>query len=153
MSDITPQDAPIRPGKSKLLMALPLVVGLAAFGVSYMGYASPSAMLKGSDTGRVPLPDVAFVDVPRIVVPLAGRERQLMLSAKLETTSASMEQVALFMPRVSDSFTSFLSDIDPAAFDRRGVLEIIRGELRARADMLLGEGAIENLLITEFAIQ
>ena len=57
------------------------------------------------------------------------------------------------MPRILDSFNSFLSDIDPAAFDRRGVLEIVRAELQTRVDMLLGEPRVGNVLITEFAIQ
>ena len=54
------------------------------------------------------------------------------------------------MPRVSDAFTSFLSGIDPAAYDKRGVLEIIRAELLARTRYVLGEDAIKDLLITEF---
>lgn len=76
-----------------------------------------------------------------------------MLSIKLECAPEKVAQVQLMMPRLSDSFTGFLSDIEPAAIDRRGVLEIIRAELRARADMVLGSGVIDNVLITEFAIQ
>ena len=42
------------------------------------------------------------------------------------------------------------SGIDPAAYDKRGVLEIIRAELLARTRYVLGEDAIKDLLITEF---
>ena len=72
---------------------------------------------------------------------------------KIECAPEKVAQVQMLMPRISDSFTRFLSDIDPAAIDRRGVLEIIRAELRTRADMVLGSGVIDNILITEFAIQ
>ena len=54
------------------------------------------------------------------------------------------------MPRILDTFTGFLSGIDPAAYDKRGVLEIIRAELLARTRYVLGETAAKDLLITEF---
>ncbi len=54
------------------------------------------------------------------------------------------------MPRVSDAFTTFLSDVDPSAYDKRGVLEIIRTELVGRTRLVLGDEAVKDLLITEF---
>ncbi len=148
------ESVPKPKSRGKLLMAgLVLIAGLGGFAVSYLGVFSPSAMMSKAEEKHEELPSIGFVDVPRIVVPMAGREKQLVLSIKLETAGQKEPEVQLLMPRVADSFNAFLSDIDPAAIDRRGVLEIIRAELRARADMVLGADAIDNVLITEFAIQ
>lgn len=155
MSDITADEEPAKPrGRSKLLLAgAVLAAGLGAFAAGYIGLVSPMDIMSAKKEADAALPGIAFVEVPRIVVPMAGRNRQLMLSIKLEVTPQKTSEVEMMMPRVSDSFTRFLSDIDPAAIDRRGVLEIIRGELQARADMLLGADNVGNVLITEFAIQ
>ena len=59
-------------------------------------------------------------------------------------------QIAHLMPRILDAFTAFLSGIDPAAYDKRGVLEIIRAELLTRSRYVLGTDALKDLLITEF---
>lgn len=148
------EEAPARSGRGKLILAAGvLVAGLGGFAASYLGVVSPSALFSGGEHSEEALPGVGFVDVPRIMVPMAGRGRQLVLSIKIECAPEKVAQVQMLMPRISDSFTRFLSDIDPAAIDRRGVLEIIRAELRTRADMVLGSGVIDNVLITEFAIQ
>ena len=155
MSDIPADAAPAEPKRRARLMipAVVTVAGLAAFAAGFLGFVSPTALISGAGPAenRAPPPD--FVDVPRIVVPMAGRDRQLALGIKLETAPADVAGIELMMPRISDSFTGFLSDIDPAAIDRRGVLEIIRGELQLRAGMLLGPDITANVLITEFAIQ
>ncbi|NHF73145.1 flagellar basal body-associated FliL family protein [Paracoccus xiamenensis] len=148
------EEPPAGSGRGKLVLAAGvLAAGLGGFAASYLGVVSPSALFAAKEQPADALPAVGFVDVPRIMVPLAGRDRQLVLSIKLECPPEKVAQVQLLMPRIADSFTSFLSDIQPAAIDRRGVLEIIRAELRARADMVLGGGVIDNILITEFAVQ
>ena len=58
--------------------------------------------------------------------------------------------LSIALMRVSDSFTTFLAGIDPAAYDKRGVLEVIRAELVTRARMVLGEAPVKDILITEF---
>ena len=148
------EEAPTKSGRGKLFLAAGvLAAGLGGFAASYLGVISPSALMATNEHSEAALPAVGFVDVPRIVVPMAGRNRQLVLTVKLESAPEKIAQVQQMMPRLSDSFTGFLSDIEPAAIDRRGVLEIIRAELRARAEMVLGSGVIDNVLITEFAIQ
>ncbi|MFD1796708.1 flagellar basal body protein FliL [Paracoccus aurantiacus] len=147
-------EVPARRGRGRLaLIALVLSAGICGFAASYMGFVSPLAMFSKDAGHSEPLPEIGFVDVPRIVVPMPGRNRQLMMSIKLEVAPQDAAQVQLLMPRIADSFTGFLSDIDPAAMDRRGVLEIIRAELTTRAQIVLGDGIVKEVLITEFAIQ
>lgn len=72
------------------------------------------------------------------------------MSASIETDEGHAETVKLLMPRVLDIFTTFLSSVDPAAYSKRGVLEIIRAELITRTRYVLGEEPVRDLLITEF---
>jgi flagellar FliL protein len=46
--------------------------------------------------------------------------------------------------------TGFLSAVDHRAYDKRGVLEIIRAELATRIATDLGDIPFNDLLITEF---
>ena len=122
------------PRKPLLRRMLPVLLPLLALGVgagsTYAGLWSPLALLQPSE----PVPDVqaapavVFVDVPRIVLSLPGTDgRSLVVTT--------------------------LIDIDPAALDRRGILEILRAEMATRARFVLGDQAVRDLLITEFRIQ
>ncbi|WBU60208.1 flagellar basal body-associated FliL family protein [Paracoccus albus] len=140
-------------GRPALIMAaLLFLAGAGSFAAAYAGLVSPLAMLRsGEMTGKNAA--VGFVEVPRIMVPMLGGTRQIVLSVKLEAEPERVAAIKQQMPRILDSFNLFLSNIAPAAIDRRGVLEIIRTELQTRIDMLLGEVGAAKVLITEFAIQ
>lgn len=141
-------------GRSKLiLMGIILLAGAGGFAAGFLGFVSPAALLAGKEVVEDDRNVPGFLDVPRIVVPMAGRSQQLVLSIKLETSAPKIAHINALMPRILDTFNRFLSDISPEAIDRRGVLEIIRGELQARVDMILGDGVVNRVLITEFAIQ
>lgn len=138
-------------GRKKLIpiLAAVLLAG-GGFASTYLGLWSPAAMLAPKKEAP-PAPMVIFVNLPTIELNIPGGSgRSLLLAASLETDSAHQAEVAHLMPRILDAFTSFLSGIDPAAYDKRGVLEIIRAELLARTRYILGESAIKDLLITEF---
>ncbi|MFV0386988.1 flagellar basal body-associated FliL family protein [Paracoccus sp. (in: a-proteobacteria)] len=150
--------APEEPKKKKSRLLLPvavLLLGGAGFGTTYMGLWSPAALLPSAQAAaKHTEPKVEFVDVPTVEVPVPGPQRRsVVLSASIETDAADTEQVLHLMPRVSDAFTTFLSEVDPAAYEKRGVLEIIRGELITRTRFVLGEGPVKDLLITEFRIK
>ncbi len=140
--------------KGVLLMAVAaLLLGGGGFASTYLGFWSPAALLapgpeKAAESSAV------FVDVPAIALHMPGSPpRELILSASIETDQAHQAEVKHLMPRVMDAFTSFLSEVDRAAYDKRGVLEIIRAELVTRTRYVLGEEAVRDLLITEFRIR
>lgn len=161
MTDIT-QTLDVPPRRSRMGRLLPLVIsgGALAGGLAttYLGLWSPLALVGASsppaEHAAPAGPGVVFVDVPRIVLNLPGPQgKSLALSAMIEVEPASQAQARVLMPRISDAFNSFLSGIESAAFERRGILEIIRLELATRARFVLGDAALRDLLITEFRIQ
>lgn len=154
--ETAPPDA--APKKKGLLLplALTLVLGGAGFASSYLGYWSPLALLSPAEATEHPPegPIVEFVEVPRVQIVLSVTPpRMLNLSAVIETENTDAGEVRHLMPRVSDTFNTFLSEIDPAAFDKRGVLEIVRSELVTRTRLVVGEKPVRDVLITEFRLQ
>ena len=77
----------------------------------------------------------------------------LIMTVKIETDQPHRTEVEYLTPRLLDSFNSFLVDVDPTAFEKRGILDIVRDELATRAVFVLGKDAFSDILITEFRIQ
>lgn len=142
----------------RLVPLLILVLALAAgFCSSFMGLWSPIALLSDpAPTAQKAVvgPEVAFVDVPRIILTIPGERTQtLALTVMIEVPPEQKAETLELMPRITDSYNGFLSRIDATAFSRRGILEIVRAELATRTRFILGDEAVRDLLITEFRIQ
>ena len=163
MTDISapPEALPPKPLLRRLLpLSLPVLALAAGLGTTFTGLWSPLSLLGGAEPAAEAAADPAhaapaatFLDVPRIVLTLPGERTQtLALSVIIEVEPEALGQARLLRPRIEDSYNGFLSQIDPAAFSRRGILEIVRGELATRTGFILGEAAVRDLLITEFRI-
>lgn len=159
MTEITAETmaGPSKPLLKRLAPVLVPVLALGAgAGSTLAGLWSPIALLGPAETAAAAraAPAVAFLDVPRIVLSLPGSGgRSLVVTAMIDTDPLQADQAKLLMPRVVDAFNGLLAGIDPAALDRRGILEILRAEMATRARFVLGEDAVRDLLITEFRIQ
>ncbi len=137
-----------------LPVLLTLLLGGAGFASSFLGFWSPLDLIAAESQSGHETPEIAFVDVPQAEVPLPGTGRHaVVIAATIETTADHMKDIEHEMPRVQDAFNEFLSNIDPAAFEKRGVLEIIRAELQTRARQILGDQIVHDLLIKEFRLK
>ncbi len=154
----SPAEETSKGGIRRILLPLGLLVILTGggFASTFLGFWSPMGLLAAKQEAppETQAPTVEFVDVPQIVLTLAGpRPRMLIMTVKIETDQLHRPEVEHMIPRILDSFNGFLSDIDPAAFEKRGMLDIIRDELATRAVFVLGKDAFTDILITEFRIQ
>ena len=154
----SPAEETSKGGIRRILLPLGLVVIMTGggFASTFLGFWSPMALLAAKQEAppETQTPTVEFVDVPQIVLTLAGpRPRMLIMTVKIETDQLHRPEVEHLIPRILDSFNGFLSDIDPAAFEKRGMLDIIRDELATRTVFVLGKDAFTDILITEFRIQ
>lgn len=144
-------------GRRPLAMIAVTAAFLAGgFASTYFDIWSPMSLLSKdhATSAEAPLPAVEFVPLPQIVLSLAGPQmRTLVMSIQVETTAQQMPQIRLLLPRLSDAFNGFLAEIDPLAFEKRGILEVVRDELATRAIHVLGKDAFSDILITEFRIQ
>jgi flagellar FliL protein len=153
-----PAEEKSKGGIRRILLPLGLVVIMTGggFASTFLGFWSPMAFFaaKEEHPPEAQAPTVEFVDIPQIVLTLAGpRSRMLIMTVKIETDQTHRAEVEHLVPRILDSFNSFLSNVDPSAFEKRGMLDIIRDELATRAAFVLGKGAFADILITEFRIQ
>jgi flagellar FliL protein len=142
-------------GRILLSLGLALVLGGAGFASTWLGLWSPTALFAAKNEEQPEtVPEVDFVDLPQIVLSLAGPvPRMLVMTVKIETDQAHKAEVGHLIPRLLDSFNSFLSDVDVTAFEKRGILDIVREELATRTVYVLGKDAFSDVLITEFRIQ
>ena len=154
---------PGKPGRKRLLLPLvaALVLAVGGFASTYLGLwsplglcaASPEAEAEAEEEAPVD-PTLAFVAVPPIELTLAGGSHSVLgLTTVIETEAGAVEAITALLPRVLDSFNGFLSGVDPLAFDKRGVLDIIKHELTVRARGALPDLPVKDLLITEFRLK
>ncbi|MTH80024.1 flagellar basal body-associated FliL family protein [Paracoccus aestuariivivens] len=144
-------------GPKPIVLALTFIL-LAGGGFisTFIGTWSPLGFFNSEHSGPVQRfqSKAEFVAIPQIILTLPGAQmRTLVMAIQIETTVSKKQEVQVLLPRLSDSFNSFLSSIDIGAFEKRGILEIIRDELANRAVYVLGKESFSDVLITEFRIQ
>ena len=101
-----------------------------------------------------PLPDVAFVPVPPIVVNVGaeGEKRFLRFKAQLEVAPEAEQEVADLVPRIVDVLNGYLRAIDTGELERKAVLVRIRAQMLRRIQVITGEGRVHDLLVMEFVL-
>lgn len=173
--DAPPQEA--APKKKKSL--LPILIGLVSAVVLGGGgfYAVYSGLILGpgaahgeaaaADHGEAPvpdaaahgtaadpLPDIGFVAVTPVTIPLgaAGRNQNLRLTAQLEVEKPHLAEVSALMPRILDVMNSYLRAVEVAQLEDPSALVRIRAQLLRRIQIVTGSGRVRDLLVTEFMI-
>ena len=150
--------APAARGRRRWLLVLVLciVAGGAGFAPTWLGLWSPFALIEGvtapGEEGAARPP--VFVEVPPLVLSIPGpHPRRVRLGITLEMQERNRAAVTHLLPRVTDVATGFLTGIAPEAYDRRGILEVIRAELTTRISQALGPGKVDDVLLTEFVFE
>lgn len=169
MSDTTAQPDDLAERKpSKLPLIISLVLGLAGAGGGF--YVAQSGLLP---FGKAPeaeahvetspeedviptpaLPDIAFVEVPPILISLGpgAQASHLRFRASLEVPSQYQEEVERILPRVMDVMNSYLRALEAQDFEAPDALIRVRGHLVRRIKLVAGEGRVRDLLVLEFVL-
>jgi flagellar FliL protein len=137
-----------------LLCALGAALGF--FGLSSglipMGFGqenTPEAHVESSA-----LPDVAFVDIPTLIVtlPSGASNTHLRFSGQIEVPSNYQSDVEYLLPRIQDVMNGYLSALTIEDIEGPGALFKIRLHLFRRIVMVVGLGKANSLLVTEFIL-
>ncbi|SHI03267.1 flagellar basal body-associated FliL family protein [Marivita hallyeonensis] len=158
-ADTEPEDAP---SKSKMPFILSAVLLIAGLGLGYFGMSSgllpmtdhateeETAPVKASD-----LPDVVFVTIPTIMVtmPPGAHHEHLRFSAQVEVKSQYQEDVEFLMPRIQDLMNGYLRALKAEDIEGVGAIFEIRLQLFRRIIMVVGQGKVNGLLVTEFLLK
>lgn len=156
-------DGPTSADEPKKRSRLPLLAGLLiAFLLGGGGfYAAYSGLIPfGNGAGQDghhdvgAMPDVAFVPIPPLVISLgAGASgRHLRFAAELEVAQERADEVAKLMPRVLDVLNGYLRAVDGRQFEEPAALIRLRAQMLRRVQIVLGEGRVRDLLVTEFVL-
>lgn len=101
------------------------------------------------------LPDgVAFVPMEPILVslPPGSSARLLRFAGQLEVEPEHAAEVAAVMPRVVDVLNTFLRAVEPRDLEQPSALAPLRAQMLRRIQVVVGEGQVKDLLITEFVL-
>lgn len=163
---VTKEDTGEAPAKrSKKPLIIGLVLALAGAGGGF--YAVWSGLIMGAEShaASVPaetavqasaedLPDVEYVAIEPLVISLGNGAtgKHLRFRAQLEVTPAYRTDVEHLMPRVVDVLNSYLRALELADLTDKAALVRLRGHMLRRAQIVVGEGRINDLLIMEFVL-
>jgi flagellar protein FliL len=147
------------PKRFSLKMILIAVGGLVVLGGGgYGGYA----MLFGGSKDAKPAAPVAkpavFIDLPEILVNLsnAGADRTQYLKVKMTLELADpalMQQLQPMMPRVTDTFQTYLRELRPSDLDGSAGLFRLKEELTRRINALISPSRVNAVLFKEIVVQ
>jgi flagellar FliL protein len=142
--------------KNKIVIAAAAaVVLLGGGGGSYMMFFKKPAEVKAAP--EKPKPAV-FVDLPEVLVNLssAGSERAQYLKAKvvLELPDQAMvQQIQPVMPRVMDSFQTYLRELRASDLDGSAGLYRMKEELTRRVNVAIAPSKVKAVLFKEIIVQ
>ncbi|MEL7117692.1 MAG: flagellar basal body-associated FliL family protein, partial [Pseudomonadota bacterium] len=145
-----------------LLVGLVLALALAGGGffAVYSGLilapdpAQDMAMEKDSKEEREPLPDVAFVPIPPLVINLgqASSNRHLKFQAQLEVVPDAETEITRLLPRITDVLNGYLRAVSVQELEEPSALFRFRSQMLRRVQIVTGEGRVRDLLIMEFVL-
>lgn len=150
-------------GNKKLLIiaaaGLLLVLGGGGAGLYFFVFASspPPAGEKTADAVPVTPPQVAFYDVPDIIVNIQsadGSPAYLKLSTSLELNTADEKAgITALMPRVVDQFQGYLREL--RIDDLKGSAGVVRlkEELLRRINVAAAPYHVRDVLLKEMIVQ
>lgn len=158
MAEGEPAGEPVTGTRSRA----PLLIGLLAavlagaggFYAAYAGLIPVGGGHAGEEAGIEALPEVGFVPVPPLVISLGpgSNNRHLRFTGELEVPPAHVGEVTRMMPRVLDVLNSYLRAVDARQFEEPGALVRLRAQMLRRVQLVLGEGRVRDLLVTEFVL-
>ncbi len=164
MNDAVPQDPPTRKtGRRAILVGGvgALALGGAAFAVTYLnlvplgaGSTDPQTAAVGHADVGTPLSNIDFLPLDPIVISLDTTTgvRHLRLSMTLEVPKAHVAEVDFMKPRIMDVVNTYLRALQPDTFDEAAALVRLRAQLLRRLQVTLGDGRVNDLLISEFVL-
>ncbi|MBV7395427.1 flagellar basal body-associated FliL family protein [Mameliella sediminis] len=169
MSDATVDEDGIAEKKpSKLPLIIGLVLALAGGGGGFFAVQSGLLGLGNtqSEEAHAPtdhaephvetkaLPDVAFVEVPPVLISLGPNAQadHLRFRASLEVPAQYKSEVEKILPRIQDVLNSYLRALEAQDIEAQGALVRLRGQMLRRIKLVAGEGRVRDLLVLEFVL-
>ncbi|MEM8728830.1 MAG: flagellar basal body-associated FliL family protein [Pseudomonadota bacterium] len=157
-----PTDEPAKGGKGPLLIGLVLALlgaggGFFAVSSGLLPFAAKDEMHEEhveKEMDVVPTDDIAFVEVPAMVISFTGggRRQLLRFAAELEASKAYVEDVEHLLPRIVDVLNGYLRALEISDIDDPLALTRLRAQMLRRIQIVTGRDMVRDLLIIEFVL-
>ncbi len=147
---------PPKKSKTKLLIVLIVVLALVGAGVGYSGVLLPLiGTTHVEDTSMSDVSKTAFIDMPRVIVPLGEQASAKHLAAQfvIETTREHSERIDKLKPRLMDMLNTYLRAVDEKELSEPSRFRQLQAQILRRAKLIAGDAAVRNVLIQEFILQ
>jgi flagellar FliL protein len=144
--------------KRKLPLKM-IIIAAGALALLAGGGTAAYVFLGGSKEAKAvaaPIKAPTFLDVPEVLVNLAGTERTQYLKVKivLELPDPALTpQVQTAMPRVMDAFQTYLRELRPTDLDGSAGLYRLKEELTRRVNTAISPSRINAVLFKEIVVQ
>jgi flagellar FliL protein len=161
-------DAPKPGGRRGLLLGLVSALAFAGGGfyAAHSGLIDPAGLIGGGGHeaadasghgghGSEPaLKNVAFVPLEPIMVtlPPTASARHLRFTGTLEVVPGRGEEIAQLMPRIQDVLNTYLRAVDVRDIEQPASSQRLRAQMLRRVQVVVGEGLVRDLLVTEFVL-
>ncbi|MFT4149103.1 MAG: flagellar basal body-associated FliL family protein [Paracoccaceae bacterium] len=131
--------------------ALALALGAGGFWATTTGMIPGPSGKMAKDAAA---PPIAFVPLEPLIVtlPASAHAAHLRFAAQLEVGNGEVEAVAALKPRVLDVLNSYLRAVDTADIEDPAALARLRAQMLRRVQLVVGDGRVRDLLITEFVL-
>ena len=153
-------EATAAPGKKLPLKLIAMAVGglILVGGGGYGGYALLFSGTKDAKAAVQVVKPPVFVDLPDILVNLSnsGNDRTQYLKVKMTLELADqmlMQQLQPMMPRVTDTFQTYLRELRPTDLDGSAGLYRLKEELTRRVNALISPNRVNAVLFKEIVVQ
>lgn len=147
--------APDKPKRSAKGLLIGVGLALALGGGGF--YAAYSGMLPiggGHAEPQVTVPEVAFVPIPAVLINLgaAASGRHLRFQGELEVEKPASADVTHLLPRIQDVLNGYLRAVEVSDLEDPSALIRLRAQMLRRIQVVVGEGRVRDLLVTEFVL-
>jgi len=153
-----PEGAPAKGRKLPLKLIIMAAGGLVVLGGG--GFGAYTFLAKGKDAkAAAPVVKPAvFIDMPEILVNLSnpGNDRTQYLKVKMTLELADqmlVQQIQPLMPRVTDTFQTYLRELRPSDLDGSAGLYRLKEELTRRVNALISPSRVNAVLFKEIVVQ
>ena len=162
MTDATaePEEEPKKKGGMLPLLigaVLAVVAGGGGFFVASSGLLGGGSEAEEKEEKKNPadaIAKAAFVPLEPLIVSIStdGRSRQLRFKAQLEVEDGTEKAVQEIMPRITDVLNGYLRAVEVSELEDPSVLVRLRAQMLRRVQIVVGEGVVNDLLVTEFVL-
>ena len=146
------------PKKGKLKLIIIAVGGLVLLGGGGFGAYKMLSPAKEEKAAAPVVKPAVFVDLPEVLVNLSssGGDRTQYLKVKLTlelADQAIQQQIQPMMPRVMDTFQTYLRELRPTDLDGSAGLYRLKEELTRRVNATITPNRVNALLFKEIVVQ